>query len=173
MRTPCEIGIDRRIDARLDQIPLLDQLGDLRAFDDGLEDPAEPTAVAPAWRGSQSQQDRVRIGIDDLAIGFGRAVVRLIDHQQIGRRQVHDLGADRAPVQCLNRGDLHILQRPRRGAGHDDAVRNRDVAQLLAGLGDDLAPVREHKHALPSRRSRLDDGAGDQGFAGIRSARPA
>ena len=131
-----------------------------------LEDAAEPAAVAAAWRGGQAEQDRVRIGVDDLADRSRRAVMRLIDHQQIGRRQLHGLGADGAPMQRLNRGDLHMLQRPRRGAGHDDAVRDRDVAQLLAGLRDDLAPMREHQHDFRDRhRTRLDDGAGDDGLA--------
>ena len=51
-----QVGIDRRIDARLDQVALLDQLGDLRTFDDGLEDAAEPAPVAAAWRGGQAEQ---------------------------------------------------------------------------------------------------------------------
>src|ERR1700730_1380628 len=49
----CEIGIDRRIDAGLDQKSLLDQRRDLRALDDGLEDAAKPAPVSPAWRGGQ------------------------------------------------------------------------------------------------------------------------
>src|SRR5262249_259610 len=36
--------------ARLDQVLLPDQLGDLRTFDDVVEDAAEPAAVATAWR---------------------------------------------------------------------------------------------------------------------------
>ena len=55
-----EIGIDRRIDAGLDQESLLDQRRDLRALDDGLEDAAEPAAIASAWRCGQAQQDRLR-----------------------------------------------------------------------------------------------------------------
>ena len=51
-----QIGIDRRIDARPHQVALLDQLGDLRAFDQFLEDAAEPAPVAPAWRCGQAEQ---------------------------------------------------------------------------------------------------------------------
>ena len=68
-------------------------------------------------------------------------MVRLVDHQQMGRRQLHGLGADGAPVEGLNGCELHILKRPRFGAGHDDAVRDCDVIQLPAGLNDDLAPM--------------------------------
>ena len=50
-------------------------------------------------------------------------MVALVDDQQIGRRQLHLVGADGARPQRLDRGDLHQLQRPRRDAGLDDAVR--------------------------------------------------
>ena len=124
MRDALEIGIDRRIDARLDQIALLDQFGDLRAFDDGFEDAAEPAPVAAARRGGQAEQDRVRIGVDDLAIGLAGQWCASSIHQQIGGRQVHASRLDGAPMQGLDRCDLHAFERSRREAGLDDAVRN-------------------------------------------------
>ena len=51
-----KVRVGRRIDARLDQIFLLDELRDLRAFHDRVEDAAKPSAVAAAWRGGQSDQ---------------------------------------------------------------------------------------------------------------------
>ena len=97
-----QVWIDRRINARLDQVAALDQLGDLWALDDGLENAAEPAAVAATRRGGQAKQFRVRIGVDNFSVGARRAMLRLIDHKQISRRQVDRTGADRASVQCLN-----------------------------------------------------------------------
>ena len=59
----CQIGIDRRIDAGLDQKSLLDQRRDLRAFDDGLEDPTESAPVAAAWRCRQAQEDSLGVAL--------------------------------------------------------------------------------------------------------------
>ena len=57
-----QIGIDRRIDARTNQIALLDQFRDLRALDDRFENATKPAPVAPAWCCRRSKQDRIRIG---------------------------------------------------------------------------------------------------------------
>src|SRR4029077_18419413 len=92
-------------------------------------------------------------------------MMRLIDHQQIGGRQVHDLGTDRATVQCLNGCDLNIIQWAVLSAGHDDAVRDANVAQFLTGLGDDLASMRQHQTRIPQPHLLLDDGTGDLGFS--------
>src|SRR4029077_18469228 len=45
-----QIRLDWRVYSRLHQVPLLDEIGDLRALDHGLEDAAETAAVAAAWR---------------------------------------------------------------------------------------------------------------------------
>src|SRR5262249_22120803 len=45
-----QIGVDRRIDSRLDQVSADDQVRDLRALDHGGEDVAEPAAIASTWR---------------------------------------------------------------------------------------------------------------------------
>ena len=54
-----QVGIDRRKHARADQMLLLDQLGDLGAFDDDVEDAAEPATVTAARRCRQTEQHRV------------------------------------------------------------------------------------------------------------------
>jgi len=79
-----QIGVERRVDPRLDQIALLDQVGHLRALDHGLEDAAEPTTIATAWRGREPEHDGVRVGLDQFLIGHGAGVMRLIDDQEIG-----------------------------------------------------------------------------------------
>ena len=62
------------------------------------------------------------IGVDDFLIGPGRRVVAFVDDHQIRRRQMHGIALDGAPVQRLDRGDLHALERTRRKPGLDDAV---------------------------------------------------
>ena len=53
-----QVGLDRRVDADRDQIPLRDQLGDLRALDHGVEDSPSPRSVASAGRGGQAEARR-------------------------------------------------------------------------------------------------------------------
>ena len=103
----------RGIDARLDEVAQRDQLGDLRGLDDGLEYGAESAAVTAARSGGQAEQNGIWVGVDDGLIGLRRAVVAFIDDQQLRERQVHLVGSDCARMQCLYRGDLHHLQRPR------------------------------------------------------------
>ena len=45
-----------------------------------------------------------------------------VDDDQIGRRQIHRVALDGAPMQSLDRCDLHALERTRRNSGLDDAV---------------------------------------------------
>ena len=63
-------------------------------------------------------------------------------------------------------GDLHALERTRREAGLDDAVRDAERVQLVAGLRDDLAAMRQHQTRSCWRADlcRTDVG-GDDGFA--------
>ena len=68
-----QIRIDRSKYARPHQIFLRDELGDLRTFDDDVEDAAKTAAITAAWRGRQSEQHGLRIGVDDLAVGRCRA----------------------------------------------------------------------------------------------------
>ena len=86
-----QVGLDRRIDPRRHQPTALDQVGHLRAFDDGFKDAAEPATIAPARRGGEPQHDGIGIGRDDFAVGAGRAMVSLVDHQQVGGREVTGL----------------------------------------------------------------------------------
>jgi hypothetical protein len=59
-----QIGIDWRIDPRLDQIALLDQFRDLRTLDDGVENSTEAAAVTTTRSRRRSKQDRIGIGFD-------------------------------------------------------------------------------------------------------------
>ena len=117
-----QVRIDRRKDASSDQILLLDQLGDLRAFDDHVEDAAEPAAVTAAWRGCQAEQHRVGIVVDDLAVGFGRAMMASSMMSKSAGGSGMRLRPHGARPQRLNRRDLHRLVRSAHEAGLDDAV---------------------------------------------------
>src|SRR5215813_11624165 len=64
-----QVRVDRGVDPRLDQIALLDQVWHLRALDHGLEDAAEPAAVATAGRCGQPEDNRVGICLEDLLVG--------------------------------------------------------------------------------------------------------
>ena len=75
------------VDAGLDQKAEVDELLDLRRLDHGLERAAEAAAVAPAGRCRQADDLGVGIGLDDLAIGSRAAVVRFVDHHDVGQRQ--------------------------------------------------------------------------------------
>jgi hypothetical protein len=61
-------------------------LADLRTFDDGLEDAAEPAAVATTGRCGKAEHDRVGIGVYDFPICFCGTVMAFVDDEQIGRR---------------------------------------------------------------------------------------
>ena len=92
-------------------------------------------------------------------------MVRLVDHQQIGRRQIHAAVVPAAHPQGLDRGHLHQFERARLDAGHDDAGIDAVRAQLVGGLRDDLAPMRQHEHRLLRARGRADDVGADDGLA--------
>ena len=72
-------------------------------------------------------------------------MVAFIDDDEAGLGQFHRAGLDGAAMQRLHARDLHQLERSRLVSGPDDAVR--DSAQLVAGLGEDLATVGEKQRA--------------------------
>ncbi len=81
----------------------LDQFADLRAFDHRLEHVAESAAIAAAGRCGQSEDDRVRIGIDDMSDRSSRAsMMGFVDDHDLGRRQFHRLCPHRSRVQGLD-----------------------------------------------------------------------
>jgi hypothetical protein len=84
-----QVRFDRSEHTGPDQIFLRDQFGDLRTFDDDVEDAAQAATVTAARRGSQADQYGVGIGVDDLAVSGRRTVVRLVDNEQVGGRQLH------------------------------------------------------------------------------------
>ena len=139
----------RSIDAGLHQVAFRDQFSDLWSLDDDLEDAAEAAAVTSTWCGGQAEQNRIGVGGEERLIGLCRAVVAFIDHQQMCERQIHLVGSDCARMKRLDRRHLYRLEWPWRESGLDDAVRDSEVMQLLARLGDNLAPVCEHKHSAP------------------------
>jgi hypothetical protein len=155
-----QIRIDWRVDPRLHQVPLLDEVGDLRALDHRVEDAAEPATIATAWCCGESKNDRVGICLDDLLIGHGPGVVGLVDDQEIGERHEHNARPDRARMQRLDRGDLHRSHRPQLllVARLDDAVRDAASGQLVRSLVHDLTPVGDHEHATGASG---DDGCGN------------
>ena len=150
VRTPLQIGIDRRVDLRLHEEAAPDQVRDLRTFDHGLEDAAEPAPVATARRGGQAEQDRVGIVLDDLPDRSSPGRGALVDHQQIGGRQTHlRCGWPRVGKRLDRRRPAPVPGRRGLHAGLNDAVaRYRRCESLSAGLRDDLAPMREHQGPL-------------------------
>ena len=108
-----QIGVDRRIDAGRGQETLLDEFADLWALDHGLEDAAEAAAVATAWRGSEPEQNGIRIALDDRSVTLRDDVMAFIDDDEAGLGQFHRAGLDGAAVQRLHARDLHQLQRSR------------------------------------------------------------
>jgi hypothetical protein len=108
-----QVRLRRREASDRHQVFLGDQFRDLRTLDHGLEYAAEAAPVAPTWRGCQAEQHRIGVRLDDPPISFRRAVVTLIYDQQVGRRQLHLVGADGAHIEGVDRSDLHRLQRPR------------------------------------------------------------
>ena len=158
-----QIRVDRRVDAGGDQKAPLDKLADLWTLDHGLEDAAEAAAVATAWGGGKAEQDRVGILLDDRLVAPRHDAMTFVDDDEAGLRQFHRASLDGAAVQRLDAGNLHQLERSRRLSGPDDAVRNS--AQLVAGLGEDLATVGEKQRARAFAAGLLDDRARDHGFA--------
>jgi hypothetical protein len=54
-------------------------------------------------------------------------MVRLVDHEEIRGRQMHRLRTNRAPVQRLNRRDLHVFEWASGKARLDDAVHDAEI----------------------------------------------
>jgi hypothetical protein len=160
-----QIGIDRRVDARPDEVALLDQIRHLRTLNHTPEDAAETATVTTTWRCGQSEDDGVGIRLDDLLVGHGTGVVGLVDDQEIGQRHQHAGGPDRACVQRLDARDLHRCRRPQLllVAGLDDAVRHAASGQLVRSLVHDLSAVGDDQHAAGAAG---DDSGGDDGLAG-------
>jgi hypothetical protein len=132
------------------------------ALDDDIEDAAEAAAVAAARRGGEAEQHRVRVRRDDLPVRLGGAVVPLVDDKQVRDRQRHLVGPHGARPERLDARDLHWLARVRHQAGLDDAVLDAAREQLVRGLLDDLAGVREHEDTLPGDHGLADHLAGDE-----------
>ena len=134
-----------------------DQLGDLRPFNQTIENIAEASAVLAAGRGREANELRVGIVIDDIAIGARRDVVSLIDEHDVSRRSFT------ATVQRLDRGHLHAARGVDRVTGQDDARLDAEQHQLVAGLMYELAAMGDEKDVpidgLP------DDFGGDERLA--------
>ena len=74
-----EIGSRWRVHPRAHEELGVDEFLDLRAFDQCIEDPTKPPTITAAWRGSEADQYRIRIGRDDLAVGLSGRVMTLIN----------------------------------------------------------------------------------------------
>jgi hypothetical protein len=80
----------------------LDEIRDLRAFEQHLEDATEASAIPAAWRCGQAEHNRVRVLLENRSIGRRACVVRLIDDEEIGGRHRHRRRADGACVKRLD-----------------------------------------------------------------------
>src|SRR5262245_45872324 len=168
-----EIRIDRRENLGRHQIALVDQRLDLWGLDQDLEHATETAVIAPAGRGGHTEKDRVGILIYDRPIAARDDVMRLVDDDELGRRQRHRLRPDGTAMQCLYRTDLGRAHWARVDAGLHDAISVRGTAvrdavrlKLVAGLPDDLPPVRDDDDALALVDRPLDDRRHDHGLAG-------
>jgi hypothetical protein len=92
-------------------------------------------------------------------------VVRLIDDNEVGRRQRHALAPDGPGVHGLNGGHLDVERLAVALARHDQAVRQMRGLQLDRGLHGDLAAVREHQHLAVRRELASDDLRHDNSLA--------
>jgi hypothetical protein len=164
-RDAAQIGRRRRVDLGGNEMAKLDQLGHLRAFDQGIEHLAESAAVASAWRCGEPDHRDAGVGRDDLMPCAGADVMALIDDDQIGRRWRHALAAHDARPIGLHRSNLHMVIRATRQLSGENAVRNIEAAKLVAGLTDDLAGMGEHQNMLIARLGQANDLSGDDGFA--------
>src|SRR5262249_35550599 len=142
----------------------------LRRLDQRLEDVAEPFAVAAARCSSQSDDARVRIDVEELLIGLRARVVRLVDNQIRRRRHRHALRSDAARVQRLDRRDLDLGKGPELvlEPGEHEAGIETIGDQLVAGLRDDFAPVRDHENPVTVVDDAVDDRCAHDGLAGAR-----
>src|SRR5205807_1210286 len=123
-----------------DQELALNQLWHWRAFDQHLEGAAEAATISTARGCRDPDNGGLGIEVEQAAIGPSGAVVRLVNDDQISRRQLDRRCPDSATVHGPNRADLHGLAEARRETGQKDAVIDTSGIKLRAGLGDQLAP---------------------------------
>jgi hypothetical protein len=110
----------------------------------------------------------VRICINDLAIGLRRAVMSLINNQQVGGGQLHAIAAEGTRMQRRHARHLHRLERPWRNAGLNNPVEYAAGVKLCAGLPDDLAAMREQNNLPQIGSCVADDFSADDGLSGAR-----
>ena len=138
-------GRGGRIDVRPDEVSLRDQLGDLRAQDQCLEDFAQAFPVLPAGRRREAQHDRVGVGRNHIEVGFGGAVVRLVDDQAVSRRHLHLRAPDRSRVERLDARYLHRQLGTGLEARLNDTRLDAGGRQFRHRLRDDLAAMRDNE----------------------------
>jgi len=94
-------------------------------------------------------------------------MVCLVNHDQIGERKAHAVGANGADVERGDRGNLDrcLGAKVLIGRGHDDAAGDPVRPELGQGLVNDLAAVGEDENPLMASDRALDDFGQDNGFS--------
>ncbi len=118
-----------------------------------VEDVGQAGAVEPPGRRGEPDGDSAREGSKRLPVLVVlRDVVRLVDEDEVDVAEQFEAGAQR-----LDGRDLHAAVWRRPGAAHDDAGPHAEAHQLVDGLLDELAAVREEEHAIPLALGARDD----------------
>ena len=144
-------------DAGRGEEALPDQVGDRGPDDDLVEDAsdrdAKTFAVEAFRRGGNAEDAGRRIGRHHVPPLARDGMVRLVHHDEVGRRVAR---IRQAAAQRLNGRDLHEIARGG-VAGRDDAVRHGRVIELVRRLPDEFLPVAEHECPPPLRSGSGDD----------------
>ena len=143
-----------------------DQLDHRRALDQDFEDIAQASTIGSGGRCRDADHHRFGVGLQQTPIRPRGRVVRFVDDDQIGRRQVHRRCADRPRVERGDRGHLNPLSKPWGEAGEDDAVIYAAGIQLAARLTDQFAAMRKKLTELPPAHRITDNSSSNDGFAG-------
>jgi len=77
-----------RINSRPNQVTARNKIGDAGALDHHLENIAEASSVAAAWRGRQADNYGVRIRSEQAPVRRGSCVMGFVYDDKIGRRQL-------------------------------------------------------------------------------------
>src|SRR5215469_6798133 len=165
-----QVGRRRCKDFQSDEMSERYQFADLRTFNHRIEGIAEPASITAAWRCGQSDNDRIRVGIDNALICSRANMVRLIDKDDLCRRQVHRLCSHSTSMQGLNPGDLNQCLWPQVfvASALDDAGAESEALQFVARLRQQLIPMRDEHSPLESGRRTLDDFGSDDRLSGTR-----
>ena len=130
-----------------DQVAKVDQLLNLRALNQSVEDIPQATTIPSTWRCSHADDARVGVAVDDRSVCPRANVVGLVNEHDVGRRKV-GAAPDASRPEGLHRRHLDALHRAHRFTSEDQARTHTGIGKLASGLVDQLASVGEKQHML-------------------------